>query len=86
MLSLYQVSEVLLACLFKFFLLAPILVFQDGSRNTGLPPLDPSLGEFDISSLQVRHEIVVFARVTCVGRLVHEMCCYCTLNGSQMVI
>ncbi|KAG5546897.1 hypothetical protein RHGRI_018905 [Rhododendron griersonianum] len=26
---------------------------EDGSRNTGLPPLDPSLGEFDISSLQI---------------------------------
>ncbi|KAI8005714.1 Dual specificity protein kinase shkA [Camellia lanceoleosa] len=28
---------------------------EDGTRNIGLPPLDPSLGDFDISSLQIIH-------------------------------
>ncbi|XP_059666718.1 uncharacterized protein LOC132312386 [Cornus florida] len=27
--------------------------YEDGFRNVGLPPLDPSLGEFDLSSLQI---------------------------------
>ncbi|XP_028062745.1 uncharacterized protein LOC114266052 isoform X1 [Camellia sinensis] len=34
---------------------APDSEYEDGTRNIGLPPLDPSLGDFDISSLQIIH-------------------------------
>lgn len=40
-----------------------LLILQDGIRNTGLPPLEPSLVDFDYTSLQVGPNYCLFFNI-----------------------